>query len=75
MSNEHGAIKVQLSELTENSFFSFIPTKNEHEFRSEMFLNARDNKKFNFASSGHVNVREAFYLVNSQSINAKRSQN
>ena len=64
MSSDHGAIKVQIGDLTQNSFFNFIPSKNEHEFRSEMFLNVRDGKKFNFAATGHVNAREAFYLVN-----------
>jgi hypothetical protein len=75
MSADHGAIKVHISELTPNSFFNFIPCQNEHEFRSEMFLNVRDAKKFNFAASGHVNAREAFYLVNMQQSQSLNKQN
>lgn len=74
MSSDHGAIKVQIGELTQNSLFQFIPCQNEHEFRSEMFLNVRDAKKFNFASIGNVNAREAFYLLNTQPVSQVNNQ-
>jgi len=40
-----------------------------------MYLNVRDGKKFNFAATGHVNAREAFYLVNTQANASKGGGN
>ena len=67
MSDDFGAIKVTLQGLSPCSWIRLIPSNNEQEFRSELLINSKDSKKFNLKIGGHINVRDAFYLVNMKS--------
>ena len=67
MSDDFGAIKVTLQGLSPCSWIRIIPSTNEQEFRSELLINSKDAKKFNLKIGGHINVRDAFYLVNMKS--------
>lgn len=64
MSEDFGAVKVSLESLGPRAWIRLIPSKNEVEFKSEMYLNAPDAKKFNLKIGGQINTKDSFYLMN-----------
>lgn len=72
MSDDHGAVKVDLKGLHPSSWIKIIPSRNELYFRSEMLINSNDAKKFNLQIGGHINIKDSFYMLNINSTNNQK---
>jgi hypothetical protein len=66
MAIAQGKIKVGIGELSPLAKLKLVPSQDINQFSSEMLINTQQVNKFSLQVGGHVNVKDAFYIMNSE---------
>lgn len=65
MAAAQGNIQVGLGELSPLAKLKLVPSQDINNFSSEMLMNTQQVNKFSLQVGGHVNIKDAVYIMNS----------